>query len=451
VRASAASRRRRLDLLALVVGALGLAGPRALGAQAPCAPLPPPGGATIEVTSAQAGQLRDLVASAASGTTILLHDGFYDLSGGDAASRLTFTTPGVALRSFSGDRNAVVLDGAYQTSELISILASDVTIADLTLRRAYDHPVHVSGNGVPITGVRLYDLRIVDPGQQAVKVNPIGEGWVDDGALECSSIELTTAGRAEIRDNCYTGGIDAHAARGWIVRRNRFSGFWCPTGLSEHAIHFWKTSRDTLVEGNLILDCARGIGFGLGATGDGRVYPDDPYPGFGYLGHIDGVIRDNFVAAADPDLFASEYGFDSGIAVEQARVVAVVHNSVASSQAPFSSIEWRFASTLATVADDLVSHNLRARDGAQATLEANLESAPLAWFADVASGDLHLAGPALPPVDAGVVLAGALAGDDFDGQPRDVHPDIGADEVRTELFRDGFESGDTSAWSAVQP
>jgi hypothetical protein len=420
-------------------------------AQAPCPPLPPPGGAVVELFPAQADDLRAIVSTAASGTTILLHDGFYDMGAGDAVSRVVFTTPGVTLRSYSGERDAVVLDGAYVTSELLSILASDVTIADLTLRRAYDHPVHVSGNGVPITGVRLHNLRIVDPGQQAVKVNPIGAGWVDGGILECSSLELTDAGRGQIRDDCYTGGIDAHAARGWVVRRNRISGFWCPAGLSEHAIHFWKASRDTLVEGNAILDCARGVGFGLGATGEGRAYPDDPYPGVAYLGHIDGVIRANFVAAADPGLFASQYGFDAGIAIEQAREVAVVHNTVASSSAPFSSIEWRFSDTLATVADDLVSHNLRPRDGAQAMLAGNLESAPLAWFVDVVAGDLHLAGPTLPPVDGGTVLPPGLAGADFDGQPRDAAPDIGADEVRVPLFSDGFESGDTSAWTATVP
>ena len=445
------SNRGRL-LLAWTIGLSAVPGGAGSAlAQAPCPPLPPPSGATIEVLPAQADDLRAIVSTAASGTTILLHDGFYDMSGGDAVSRLVFTTPGVTLRSLSGERESVVLDGAYQTSELVSILASDVTVADLTLRRAYDHPVHVSGDGVPITGVRLYNLRLVDPGQQAVKVNPIGGGWVDDGRLECSSLELTDVGRTQIRDNCYTGGIDAHAARGWIVRRNRISGFWCPVGLSEHAIHFWKASRDTLVEGNAILDCARGIGFGLGATGEGRSYPDHPYPGIPYLGHIDGLIRANFVAAADADLFASEFGFDAGIAIEQAREVTVVHNTVASTSAPFSSIEWRFADTLATVANDLVSHNLRARDGAQATLAGNLDAAPPGWFVSIAAGDLHLAGAALPPVGGGVALPPGVAGDDFDGQPRDAGPDVGADELRVPLFSDGFESGDTSAWSAAVP
>ena len=302
--------------------------------------------------------LYGIVQGATGGTTILLHDGVYDLDGGDAASRLVFATPGVTMRSLSGDRDAVVLDGGYQTDELISIVASNVTIADLTVREAYNHPVHVSGVGAPISGTLLRNLRVVDPGQQAIKINAVGQAWADFGTIECSAIELTDAGRSHVRDSCYTGGVDAHSARGWIVRRNRISGFWCAAGLSEHGVHFWSASRDTVVEENVIVDCARGIGFGLGQSGADRQYPDDPYPGVGYLGHVDGVVRNNFVAASDPDLFASLSGFDAGIAIEQARTVLVAHNTVVSTAPPFSSIEWRWANTIALVTPGL---SLRSR------------------------------------------------------------------------------------------
>ena len=421
-------------------------------AQPSCPPLPPPGGATIEVVPEQADGLRAIVAGAASGTTILLHNGIYSMDGGDAVSRLVFSTAGVTMRSFSGNRDAVVLDGNYLTSELISISASNVVIADLTLREAYDHPIHVAGNPAPITGTVLHNLRVVDPGQQAIKINPVGQGWADAGTIECSAIELTDAGRPFIRDNCYTGGIDAHAAWGWVVRRNRISGFWCPAGLSEHAIHFWNASRDTVVEENVIVDCARGIGFGLLALSGDRAYPDDPYPGVGYLGHIDGVIRNNFIAAADSDLFQSDSGFDAGIALEQSRNTSVVHNSVVSTEAPFSSIEWRFANTQVQIVNNLVSHNLRERDGnPQEVLAGNLAAAPASWFQSIPQGDLHLAGETLPPVDAGAAVAAGLADRDIDLAARPAARDIGADEVAWPLFADGFESANANAWSAVVP
>ncbi|MCP4898199.1 MAG: hypothetical protein GY906_14595 [bacterium] len=435
----------RLTLLLLaLIGSVLMA-----GAQAPCGSLPPPTGTTIDVYPAQAGDLRDIVAAAAADTTILLHDGLYDMSGGDFDYRLAFDTPNVTLRSASGNRDAVILDGDYGTNELVSIYTSDITIADITLREAYDHPIHMSGSpGNPISGILIYNVRIVDPGQQAIKVNPSGDGWVDNGTIECCDIELTNAGRPEIRDSCYTGGIDVHQAQGWIVRNNRISGFWCNDGLSEHGIHFWKSCRDTVVEENVIVDCARGIGFGLGSSGSDRIYPDDPYPGVGYMGHIDGIIRNNFVAAADSGLFASPDGFDTGIGLEQAHGARVVHNTVASTANPLSSsIEWRFPNTAAEVMNNLVSAWLLPRDGAQAVLAGNIESAPGIWFTDISAGDLHLTGDA-SATDLGVLLEPGLADTDIDRQLRDSLPDVGADEESDFVFWDDFESGDISAWGS---
>ena len=442
----------RLRVVATLALAASLASPAL--AQLPCDPLPPPTGVVVDVYPADAPSLAGIVAAAASGTTIRLHDGYYDLSCGDAGCRLAFSTPGVTLRSASGNRDGVVLDGAYLTNELVSIYAGGVVIADLTLMHAYDHPLHISGlAGSPISGILLHNLRVVDPGQQGIKVNPNVDGYVDDSTLECSSIELTDAGRTFIRDNCYTGGIDVHMAQGWLVRRNRISGFWCNDGLSEHGIHFWRSCRDTVVEENVILDCARGIGFGLGSTGTARVYPDDPYPGVGYKGHIDGVIRNNFVAVASAGLLASPDGFDTGIGLEQAYGAKVVHNTVASTQEPLSSsIEWRFPNSVVEVFNNLASSDLLARDGASAVAGGNLEYAPLIWLTDVAAGDLHLTAAAGAAVDAGVLLPAGLADTDFDGDVRDASPDVGADELGTgAIFDDGFESGDTSAWANALP
>ncbi len=205
------------------------------------------------------------------------------------------------------------------------------------------------------------------------------EPWISS-TLECSHLELTDIGRLFIRNNCYTGGLDAHAATGWVVRRNLIEGFWCDTGLSEHGIHMWRLCQDTLVEENLVIDCARGIGFGLGSGSDG---------------HIGGIIRNNFVAAGDAGLFASPSGFDSGIALWGAEGAQAYHNTVASTQPPkASSIEWRYISTSVTLANNLVSDRIWDRGGTS-HLATNTEYAPLNLFADVAGGDLHLVDPDL--------------------------------------------------------
>jgi hypothetical protein len=381
------------------------------------------------VTVASVGELVAAVNAADPGTTILVADGVYDLDG----AYLRIETPNVTLRSESGNREAVVLDGNYTTTEIVQITASNVTVADLTLREAFDHPIHVmSTSSASTDGTLIYNVHIVDPGQQAIKINPVdGIHFVDDGVVACSRIELTPAGRPRIRDNCYTGGVDAHAAEGWVVRDNEIEGFWCDAGLSEHAVHFWQASRDTRVERNRLHDNARGVGFGLSSEGSGRTYPDAPCPAAGgaYVDHYGGDIENNFISASDPALFASAYGFDCGICLWQACEAAATHNTVHTTDngSTFSSIEWRFPRATATVTNNLVNHTMRERDGAAGTLAGNLTNADGSWYLDPDAGDLHLQPDATAAIGQGV--ATALTADiDGDSRPHGPAPDVGADE-----------------------
>ena len=198
-----------------------------------CQPLAPPTGATVSVDTV--GELQNAVNNATAGETILIADGVYNLNG----VYLRIDMPNVTLRSASGNREAVVLDGNYITTEIIQIVASDVTIADVTLREAYNHPIHVMTTDAGHTlNTRIYNVHLIDPGEQAIKINPAADGtYPDDGLIACSHLELTDAGRPQIRNNCYTGGIDAHQAEGWVIRDNLIEGFWCDNGLSEHGIH----------------------------------------------------------------------------------------------------------------------------------------------------------------------------------------------------------------------
>jgi hypothetical protein len=391
-----------------------------------CPPLPAPTGDIVTVSTVS--QLQVAVNTAISGTTILVADGTYNLNG----VYLRFDTSNVTLRSASGNREVVIFDGNYITTEIIQIVASNVTIADLTLREAYDHPIHVmSTSSTDTNGTLIYNVHIIDPGQQAIKINPVAGGhYTDNGVIACSHIELTNTGRPHIRDNCYTGGIDAHQSRDWVIRDNLIEGFWCPTGLSEHGIHFWVTCRDPVVERNVLRNNARGIGFGMQENGSGRTYSDDPCPGAGgYVDHYGGIIRNNFVFANRTELFSSDDGFDTGIALWQACGSRVLHNTVASTQAPFSSIEWRFSHTDVDLINNLVTHNLVSRDGATAYLAGNLQNQPLSLFVDGSDGNLHLAATATNAIDQATSLPSDVS-DDIDGDTRPFGsaPDIGADE-----------------------
>ena len=417
----------KLGSAALAMAAALLAAPA--GAQTnPCGPLPPPAGAIIDVTPSQAGQLASIVAGAPAGSTIRLANGTYALGG----ALLNLRAPGVTLRSLSGNAASVVLDNNYQGGDLVAVTASNVTVADLTVQRAYFHPIHVAPSSGPLTGALVHNVRVIDPGEQGIKINPNAGFYADAGEIRCSRVELTDLGRPFIRNNCYTGGIDGHQAVGWRVHDNVIAGFWCSTGLSEHGIHFWTGSRDTVVERNVLRNNARGVGFGLGFNTPGRTYPDAPCPGVTTAGHFRGVIRNNFVVVNDPRVFSQgSGGFDAGIALEQVCLAETSHNTVYSTQPPFSSIEWRWAGNAGRIANNLVSHNLRARDGATATVAGNIPNGPATLVVDLpGSGDLHLRVDAAAAIDHGVVLPPGTVDGDIDLDPRDAAPDVGADEQR---------------------
>ncbi|RLB57815.1 MAG: hypothetical protein DRI90_17530 [Deltaproteobacteria bacterium] len=399
-----------------------------------CDALEPATGNIIEVTPSQTAQLQSIVSSAAPGDTIAFADGTYDLNG----DYLWITAAGLSLRSQSGNRDAVILDGNYSTTEIITVVASDVTIADLTIQRAYTHPIHVATTGGADTlGTLIYNVHIIDPRQQAIKINHNQDGgYPDNSVIACSHIELTDQERGQIdtqSTSCYTGGVDAHSARGWVIRDNLIEGFWCPTGLSEHGVHMWRGGRDTIVERNVFMNNARGVGFGMATSGTARTYSDDPCPAAngGYVGDYDGMVRNNFIFANDSGLLSSGSGFDCGICFWSACGAQAVHNTIVSTGDMFSAIEWRFAtSTGVAITNNIVTHPLRERDGASATEAGNLENAQLSLFVDGANGNLHLESGASAAIDQGTALPSGQCDNDIDGDPRDDGQlDIGADEI----------------------
>jgi hypothetical protein len=351
-------------------------------------------------------------------TTILLEDGAYLLD----VPALEITCPGLVIRSRSGDRSAVTVRGPNEgpiaaLASVFLVSASDVVIADLTLGYCRHHGIQVRGEPpFHVAGLLVHNCRIVNCNQQFIKgssseSDPLG---ATDGCIEQCVFEFTSGWAYQ----SYTGGIDIHKGVNWVVRDNLFRNLRVPegqSGIAEHAIHFWKRCRtrpqNIVIERNWVVNCDRGIGFGLG-TDDGG------------LNGGTSVVRNNMVFnnAAGPRT-------DVGIGLEHASGVQVDNNTVVV-RLYWAPIEYRFAgSTHVMFQNNLVNGPIQKRDGApQAVRVNNLEQIDPTWFQDLNTGDLRLTTAAKTAIDQAIPLD--TFHDDIDGQsrPQGLQWDIGACE-----------------------
>lgn len=357
-------------------------------------------------------ELKSAVTAANNGspdTTILLADGVYTLDGG-----LWISAANVTISGASGDRTLVTLQGdqmgpGSSVATLITVAADGFTLSDITLQKSGNHLIQIKGElNADAATIRNCILR--DSYEQMIKASvDLSNVTIasDNGLVENCLFEFT----AGIGPQFYVGGIDAHGARNWVVRGNEFRNIISPGGsIAEYAIHFWNGSADNLVEGNVIVNCDRGIGFGLDRFGNAR-----------------GIIRNNFIYHSNNlGLFA-----DVGIAVHNSPDTQIYNNTIFQEHDYPSAIEYRFAgSTNVLIANNLSNRSIAQLDGASGSVDANVIDASKDWFADPTTGNLHLNNHILGVVDSGIAVDGLT--DDIDGDTRlSGEIDIGADELAT--------------------
>ena len=433
-------------LFSITLGA-GAAADARWPSAAPPLPPPDPGVFTIiDVDTAQ--ELADACWNLTSNQAILIAPGTYDLAGvvfpNGADGRLTvgrYGAPPIAnlqIRGATGNPADVVIHGAGMDDPIVPFgfqifTASDVLIADLSIGSVYYHTVAIQ-NDQGATRIRLYNCRLLDAGEQIVKGNRGSNPGAEDVVIEYCQVALTDG--AIVHPDlgyCYTNGIDAVGGQRWAIRDNLIRGIYCQDGsLAGPAVLMWQGSADTVVERNAFVDCSRGISLGL-------VSPQD---------HTGGVVRNNFLRwnpqagyAVDVPIYTTSPGS------------AILHNTVLTQGLYDAAVEVRYAgATGVEVRGNLMDGIVRPRDGAAPLVADNISDANPAWFVDEAAGDLHLLPTATAAVDQLDPLPGCI--DDFDGATRPVAAgtiDVGADELAGTLFADGFESGDTSAWTATVP
>jgi hypothetical protein len=358
--------------------------------------------------------------AAAKPTTLLLANGTYSLD----VPALDIRCPSLVIRSAEGDRDQVVLRGPDEgplasVRNVFLVSAHNVVIADLTLGYCRFHGIQVRGESpYDVSGLQVHNCRIVNCNEQFIKgsssdTDPEG---ATDGIIEQCSFEFTSGWAYQY----YTGGIDIHKGINWTVRDNLFRNLRVPasqSNIAEHAIHFWKRCpsrpQNIVVERNWIINCDRGIGFGL----------------VNFEGGCQGgssIIRNNVV-------FNDGSGphTDVGIGLEYASGVRVDNNTVVILNY-WAPIEYRFGGSSNLVfRNNLSNGRIQRRDEAPVAAQTNnLDRIDMTWFRDFARGDLRLTAAAKAAIDAGITLTDFH--DDLDGQPRpaDAGWDVGASELQ---------------------
>jgi hypothetical protein len=380
--------------------------------QAP--PLPAPTGAILRATTVD--ELFAAAARVKPGETILLADGHYSLT-----RRLEIDKDRVTLRSASGRRERVVLDGGGTLGELLAVThCSDVTIADLTVQ-------NVRWNGIKINSetnvqrLTIYNCILRNIWQRAVKgvlipladrerIRPTGCRvqyclFTNDRPKRYEDDPADTA--ENFRGN-YIGGIDVMFARDWVISDNVFTGIHGRTGEARGAIFLWHDIQNCVVEGNSIIDCDAGICLGNSSK------PAD------VAIHATGcTVRNNFLTRVP----------ENGILADYTKECKILHNTIHDPQSRLGRlIRLVHENDGLLVANNLVSGPaIRTESYSRITLCGNLIKDMTAALADPAAGNLRLTPRAVEAIDRAEPLADVTT--DIDRRPRGPKPDIGADEL----------------------
>jgi hypothetical protein len=229
---------------------------------------------TVRVTSEP--ELRSAVASLRSGDVVEIVAGTYTLT----QVTTFYSVDHVTFRGVNADGSAAVSDAVIiQSTGLNGLLfgfwmqsVQDIHFENLWVRNFRTHGFIVNGDGTE----RIFwrNVHLSDIGEHFIKVNPGFDGnGVDDGIIEDSLFEFTTHAFHN-----FTGAIDIHRGKNWIIRKNTFRNFWHPDTSVGPVLQFKNFTQDIVVEQNFFLNNFMDIAMGF----------NEP--------NIRGVVRNNMIA-----------------------------------------------------------------------------------------------------------------------------------------------------------
>lgn len=357
-------------------------------------------------------ELQVAVRSLRSGTTIRIAPGTYNLTN---TLHIKGGIKNVALLGATRERGDVVLKGRGMRHQDFSDVphgimvsdATDVLIANLSVGDVWYHPITLNGQA-GCKRVRICNVRLFEAGEQFLKVNPNPRG---SGADDCI-VEYCIFEYADTARHNYTQGMSVHRCANWIVRNNLFRNIRGPHGDAGvgGCIDIWNGSKNSLVEGNVIVNCRMGIRLGFSKrTGGG-------------WDHQGGIIRNNMIFR-QPNAVELP---DAGICVWNSPGTKMVHNTVVlNGTYSGGAIEYRWCDGV-FIAHNLTDARILKREEGKGLETHNVLVTDQKIFVDAAAGNLRLskAASVLPRFQR---LTDCLS--DIDLEPRPELTNVGASEL----------------------
>ena len=379
----------------------------------PIAPaLPQASGPTIIVSDVQ--ELIRAINQAEPGQTIFIEDGHYMMP-----QYVQISSDNVTLRSASGHRERVIIDGAESRHrELLGIRAcSGVTIADLTIQNIQCNGFKINSE-TNVQNLTIYNCIIHNIWQRGIKGVKVPKENREVIRPKNHRIQYClfyndrpkrlSDDPADIAKGNYVAGIDVMFAKDWIISDNVFVGIQGRTFEGRGAIFIWHDSQDCVIERNIIIDCDVGLQLG------------NPHRPSEIQYHcLRFIARNNFITRAP----------EAGIVTVYTKDCKLLNNTIHDPQSRLQ----RLLRTVFTNDGLLIANNLISGPGIRNESESkikflnNLIKDVSNDFIDPARGNLHLKSNATKAVDKGLVLLEVV--EDFDREQREAKPDIGADEL----------------------